>query len=822
MRDLLDRIGAWPHTAAQDLRYGARALARERGFTIAVVLTLALGIGATTAILGVVDAVLVRPLPYARADRLVALLHGGRDPVAPANFLDWRALTRSFVEMGAAEAWGPNVAGDGPPEQVTALRLTGDMLPMLGVRPMLGRVFEAGDDVPGRDHVVVLSHGLWQRRFGGRASAVGETLRLDGEPYTVIGVMPPSFGFAPFWITDAQLWAPLSLAPRAANRAGQSLRVFARLKEGVTMPQAAADVAAVTALLEREAPGTNRDVRVRSLLELTVGDVRPALFVLLAAVSLVLLIACANVAHMLLARGAARRRELAVRSVLGATRGRTVRQLLTESLLLAAAGGAGGVLLALVGVRALAVLGPAFVPRIGTVRMDARVLAASAAVTLLTGLVFAILPALRASRPQLADAFREGGRGASDGVYRRRLRAALVVSEFALAIMLLVGAGLMARSFLALRAVDAGFDPRGVVAMTVSVTGSAHAEPALRGAFFEQLTRSAAALPGVASASLVNHVPLAGDVWGTRYHADGQSAVPRENWPRATWRVAMPGYFRTMGIALRRGRGITEQDRADAAPVAVVNAALATAAWPGEDALGRRLTLDDSTWITVVGVVADVAQDEWGAPPRAELYLPYAQDADYRDGAGNIFAALTLVLRADCAADVSCDASALALAVRRLVSGMDPAVAVSRVQPMERVVADATGRPRFYLALLGTFAAIALALAAVGIYGVTAYAVERRTREIGIRIALGADPWRVVGLVVAQGMVLVAAGAAVGVAGALMLTRLLAGLLYGVGTTDPATFVAVTLLLGGVALVATVIPAARVARTDPLEALRAE
>ncbi|HEX6629893.1 MAG TPA: FtsX-like permease family protein, partial [Gemmatimonadaceae bacterium] len=469
-----------------------------------------------------------------------------------------------------------------------------------------------------------------------------------------------------------------------------------------------------------------------------------------------------------------------------------------------------------------AVLGPAFVPRIGTVRVDGRVLAAAAAVTLCTGLVFAILPALRASRPDLADAFREGGRGASGGVQRRRLRAALVASEFALAIMLLVGAGLMARSFVALRAVDAGFDARGVVAMTLSVTGSAHDEPARRAAFFEQLARDAAALPGVASASLVNHVPLAGDVWGTRYRADGQSAVPHEDWPRATWRVAMPGYFRTMGIALRRGRGITDQDRADAPAVVVVNEALARAAWPGQDPLGRRITLDDSSWVTVVGVVADVAQGEWGAAPGPELYLPYAQDASYRDGTGRIFSSLTLVLRARCAPAAGCDAAALAPAVRRLVSAADPAVALSHVQAMERVVADATGRPRFYLLLLGAFAALALALAAVGIYGVTSYGVSHRRREIGIRIALGASPWAVVGLLVAQGMVLVAAGAAAGVGGALLLTRLMAGLLYGVGAADPVTFVAVTALLGGVALVATAIPAARAARTDPLDALRAE
>ena len=822
------RAGAAFEVLAQDVRYGARALARNPGFTAAAVLALALGIGATTAILGVVDAVLLRPLPYADAARLVTVLHDGRDPVAAANFLDWQAGTRTFAGMGAAQAWGPNLSGGDRPERVSGLRLSADMLPLLGVRPALGRVFGAAEDTPGRDRVAVIGHRLWRRHFGGRASAVGASIMLDGEPFTVIGVMPDSFAFAPFWVRDAEIFAPLALDGAAASRGAQTLRVFARLAPGATLDQARADVARVTTRLEAMYPGTNRGVTVRPLMELVVGDVRPALLMLLSAVALVLLAACANVAHLLLARGVARRRELAIRTALGATRTRTLRQLLTESLLLAALGGAGGVLLALAGLRALVLLAPSFVPRVETVGLDGRVLAASAAITLLCGIAFGLLPGGRVGRAELSgpDAFRDGGRGTTAGPAGQRLRGALVASEFALAVVLLVGAGLMMRSFVALRAIDPGFDPRGVAAATVSVTGTAQADPARRSAFFTDLAGRAAALPGVASASLVNHLPLAGDVWGREFRIEGRPAPAEGESPRATYRVVLPGYFATMRIPVLRGRDVGPGDRAGAPPVVVVSERLAETAWPGEDAIGRRITFDDSTWVTVVGVVRNTMQGEWAATPREELFLPYLQDAGYQESPEGHYASLTVVVRAACggAAGADCDAAAAATvpAMRRLVAELDPAVAVSGAEVMTRVVRRATGAPRFYVLLLGAFAAVALALATVGIYGVMSYGVSQRTREIGIRIALGATPRGVVRQVVGGGMRPALVGAAVGLAGAFLLTRLMAGLLYGVAATDAVTYVSVTLLLLAVALLAGALPARRAARTDPVTALRAE
>ena len=828
------RAGAAFEVLAQDVRYGARALARNPGFTAAAVLALALGIGATTAILGVVDAVLLRPLPYADAARLVTVLHDGRDPVAAANFLDWKAGTRAFAGMGAAQAWGPNLSGGDRPERVSGLRLSADMLPLLGVRPALGRVFGAAEDTPGRDRVAVIGHRLWRRHFGGRASAVGASIMLDGEPFTVIGVMPDSFAFAPFWVRDAEIFAPLALDGAAASRGAQTLRVFARLAPGATLDQARADVARVTTRLEAMYPGTNRGVTVRPLMELVVGDVRPALLMLLSAVGLVLLAACANVAHLLLARGVARRRELAIRTALGATRTRTLRQLLVESLLLAAMGGAGGVLLALAGVRALVLLAPPFVPRVATVAVDGRVLAASAAIALCCGIAFALLPGLRTGRADggAASAFGDGGRGATAGAGRARLRSGLVASEFALALVLLVGAGLMLRSFVALRAIDPGFDARGVAAATVSVTGTGRAEPARRSAFFQELAQRAAALPGVASASVVNHLPLAGDVWGTEFRIEGRPVPAAGESPRATYRVVLPGYFRTMGVPVLRGRDVEPGDRDGAMKVVVVSERLAETAWPGEDPIGRRITLDDSSWVTVVGVVGNTMQDAWVESPREELFLPYLQDAGYQESPQGHYASLTLVARAACgaadarptapAADCVTAAAALLPAMRRLVAELDPAVALSGADVMERVVHRATGAPRFHVVLLGAFAAVALALATVGIYGVTAYSVAQRTREIGIRIALGATPRAVVRQVVADGMRPALAGAVAGLAGALLLTRLMAGLLYGVATTDGATYAAVTALLLAVALAAGAVPARRAARTDPLTAVRGE
>jgi putative ABC transport system permease protein len=814
------RTGAGLETAVRDVRYGLRTLARTPGLTAAMVFVLALGIAASTAVFSVVNAVLLRPLPYDASDRIVVMLHRDRNPVAPANYLDWRRAAKSFERMGAAEVWGPNLTGDDNPERVRGIRVTADILPMLGVAPALGRSLLEGEDRAGSDHVLLLGHELWQSRYAGDPGVVGRAITLDGEAYTVVGVMPPGFAFPHFWAQGSQIWAPLSLEERAANRGGSSLRVFGRLSPGVTVDQARAEMAAITARLETEFPGTNRDLTVRSLIDVVVGDVRPALLVLLGAVGFVLLVTCANVAHMLLARAATRRKEIALRAALGASRTRILRQLLTESLILALTGGAAGLLLARGGIRALVALAPPGLPRLETVALDGSVLAFALAVSLATGLAFGIVPALQATRRDLGDSLREGERGSTGGGGRGGLRSALVASETALALVLLVGAGLMIRSFVALQAVDPGFDRRNVLSLVVSVAGTASAEPSRRSAFFEDVVRDAAALPGVTSASAINHLPLAGDIWGWPFRVEGRPAPKEGEEEFATYRVVLPGYFRTMGIPLRRGRDVSDQDRAGAPGVVVVNEALAARHWPGEDPIGKRLALADRepapTWLTVVGVVKDTVRGRWGAPPEDELFLPYPQVKKYVEDPSSHFAYLTLVVR------TVGDPAALAPALRSAVWARERNAPISEVRVLEEVVEEATARPRFYVVLLGAFAGVALALAAIGIYAVITFAVARRTNEIGIRMALGAEPGDVVRLVVGHGLLVGLAGALAGLLGAFALTRLMSTMLYGVGSHDPLTFASVVAVLAAAALLASYLPARRATRIDPLRALRYE
>jgi putative ABC transport system permease protein len=814
------RLGTCLGTIAADARYGLRALGRNPGFAFAAVLALALGIGATAAIFSVVDAVLLRPLPYREPDRLAVVLHRRVNPVAPANFLDWKRQSTAFESMGAADNWVPNLTGGDEPESVQALRVTADILPMLGIRPLTGRVFLPEEEEPGKEHEVVLSHRLWQRRYAGDPKVVGQSLLLNGEPYTVVGVMPPGFDFPPFWATGTELWVPNVLAPRAANRGGQSLRVFGRLKRGVTLDFARAEMAAITARLEKQFPGSNREVTVNSLTDTVVGDVRPALLVLLAAVAFVLLIACANVAHMLLARAASRQREVAVRAALGASRSRMIRQFLTESLVLALFGGAGGVLLALWGTKLLVSLGPAHLPRLETVALDARVLAFTLGISLLTGIAFGLAPAFKASRRDLTESLREGERGATEGSQRSRLRNVLIASEFALALVLLIGAGLMLRSFAALEAIDPGFDPRRVLTLMVSVAGTREAEPPLRAGFYRQALERIRALPGVASESAINHLPLAGDIWGWSFTIEGRPIPAPGESPGAAYRVTLPGYFKAMGIPILAGRDIAESDDLRSPGAIDVNEWLAKRYWPGENPLGKRITFDDQDknpyWLTVVGVVKNTVRSDWAAAEEGEVYLSYLQHHKYLEDRGSHYSYLTFVVRA------KVEPAALAASVRRVLASLDKSVTVSQVQTMEQVVTQATARPRFYLLLLAAFASIALVLAAVGIYGVISYSVSRRTHEIGLRMALGAGERDVLRLVVRQGMRVALAGAAAGLLGALLLTRLMSTLLYGVRSTDPATFLAVTLVLTGVAVVASYIPARRAARIDPLVALRHE
>ena len=821
------RAGEEPRSTAtldvvqRDVRYAIRSLGRTPAFTVAAVLALALGIGATTAMLSVVNGVLLRPLPYRDSDRLVVILRDGYNPVAPANVADWKAQTRSFTDIATAEAWGPSLLGSDGPERLSGLHVSPGLFPLLGVQPIIGRAFASDEEVAGNDRVAVIGYGLWQRRFGGDRKVVGSTVTLDGAPYTIVGVMPQGFRFAPFWITDAEIWAPLALGPRAVSRTAASLRAFARLRPGVTLDQARSDLAAVTARLEREYPGTNRGVVVQTLKHKVVGDIETPLFVLLVAVGFVLLIACANVAHMLLARGSVRQKEIAVRTALGATRGRIVVQLLVESLVLAVLGGAIGLMIAYWGVRALVAASPSIIPRVSDVSLDPRVLGMSFALTLGTAVVFGLVPALRAARLDLATIFRDGSRGSSEGRGRGRLRSGLVAVEFAIAVVLLVGAGLMVRTFAALRRVDPGFDPRGVVTMTISVSGTAEAPPAARVAFFQQLLPRIRALPGVASAAYINHLPLAGDQWGFGFSVEGKERRAADR-PSATYRVVTPGYFETMRIPLLRGRGVLETDRADAPPVVVINDYMARTYWPGENPIGKRITLDDSTWLTVVGVAKNTVRGDWAAPPAEELFVPFQQARGFASDPGGQYGYVTLVARAACAGGPRCDAASLTPAIVRTVRESERAAPIGAIQTMSSVVSHATTESAFYLVLLAAFALFAVTLAGVGVYGVMSYAVARRRNEIGIRLALGAEPGAVRRLVVGQGLRLAGIGALSGAIAAIGLTQLLRKLLFGVSPTDPLTFGAVVGVLALVAVAASYFPARRATRIDPVSALRGD
>ena len=719
--------------------------------------------------------------------------------------------------MGAAEVWGPSLTGSDHAERISAVRVSAGLLPMIGVTPPVGRLFTADEDEAGREHVVVLEHSFWQSRFASDPAVVGRTITLDGEGYAVVGVAPPGFGFPHFWADGAQLWSPLPLASRAGSRRGESLRVFARLAPGVTLPQARAEVAALTSRLEAQFPGTNRDVQVVPVLDMVVGDVRPAILVLFGAVGFVLLIACANVAHMLLARATARQREMAMRLALGASRARLVAQLGAESLLLAGAGGILGIVLARFGVRALLALAPPGLPRIAGVALDGGALFFTASVTLATGIVFGLAPAFHATRRDVTLSLR-GARGTTDGAGRASLRGLLVGSELALAVVLLIGAGLMVRSFVALRAIDTGFNPQGVMTMVVATAGSGAAEPARRPRFFQDVVRDIAALPGVEAASAINHLPIAGDVWGWAYRVEGRNEPTPDNQPRATYRVVLPRYFAAMQVQVLRGRDLDDRDVASAPGVVVVNEALAARQWPGEDAVGKRIAMadKDAPWLAVVGVVKNTVRGRLAAPPDDEVYLPYLQATPYLEEQDSHFGYLTLVAR------TSGDTAALAPAMRRVVWRHEPNAPVAEVAAMAAVVNKATAAPRFYLVLLGAFSAVALLLAAVGIYAVMSYAVARRTNEIGIRMALGAARAQVLRLVLRQGALVSIGGAVAGLVGALLLTRLMGSMLYGVGARDPLTFGAVAALLTAVALGASYLPARRAARLEPLRALREE
>jgi predicted permease len=800
----------------QDVRFAIRVLRKSPAFTVVAVLTLALGIGANAAIFSLVRAILLQPLPYRDADRLVMIWneYGGKPASnSPPDYLDRKKESRTLDEIAAFRAVSLNLSGTGTPQRVPAARVTASFFSTLGVPPELGRVFSASEDVPGNNSVVVLSHGCWQRRFGGDSSLVGRSVRLNGQPHTVVGVMPPDFNAL---LPDQEAWVPIAFTPQQMsddNRGNEYLDVIARYKPQVDPAQVEAEMDAIAATVP-ERIQDRRDfllsaswgAQVVPLREQFVGDARPALLVLTCAVGLVLLIACANVGNLLLARATKREREVALRAALGAGRGRIVRQLLVESVLLSAMGGAAGLLLAHGGAWLARKLGPATVPLLERVDVDASVLLFLLGVSVASGILFGLLPVLRLARGDLHASLKEG-KGNVGGSGRQRLGGTLVVAEFAISLILLTGTGLLLRSLGRLVQVDPGFESENRLTVALSLPAASYRDGARREAFFRTLLARLESLPGVVSAGAVQSLPLAGTEDTSTVALEGRPTPAGQAEPSAEYRMVTPGYRRAMGIPLVKGRDFDGRDSADGARVMMVNELAARRFWPNEEPIGKRISFGDTRWYEVVGVTGSVRHKGLDVAGREQVYIPHAQDP-----VPNMY----LVLHS------SVSPEPMSRAIRQAVSELDGDLPIYDVKTMADRLDRSLALRRSGVAVLVAFASAALLLAAVGLHGVMAYSIAQRTREIGIRMALGAQRREVLGMVVGQGMKLALAGAAVGTLGALFVMRLLEGLLYGVKPDDAPTLVAGAFLLGTVALFACYLPARRATGVDPVVALRHE
>jgi putative ABC transport system permease protein len=801
----------------QDLRYALRRITKNPGFTIVSVLTLALGIGANSAIFSVVNGVLLKPLPFKDPASLVALYHlseGQRATMSGPNFTDMRRLSTTLADAAAISEYRTILTGQGDPVRLNAADVSAGFFNVLGVQPALGRTFRSEENETGRTNVAILADGLWRQQFGGDPQVVGKNIILDGVSRQVVGVMPPGFAYP----ADRVLWTPIEHTPGflSEQRAAWYLTGIGRAKPRVAIPNVAAEIDAIGKQLARQYPDANEalDFQAVPLHEAMVGDIRTAVLVLLGAVGFVLLIACANVANLLLARAAARETEMAVRTALGAGRGRLVRQLLTESVILSVVGAGFGLLIAVWSVELLVTLQPQGIPRLNDVRVDAAVIGFSGGLAVLTGLIFGLVPAFQSTRMRLASTLKEGGRSAPTSRGGTRMRGALVIAEMALAVMLLTGAGLLIRSFVKLAAVDPGFHVEQALTFELSLPDSRYEREAQQVAFFEQLIPRLRSVPGVRDVGAVLSLPLSGSSLVLSFAVSGRPPVPPAQQPVMHVRVATPDYFKTIGIPLERGRMFTDLDREGTQPVVLLTKAAVREFFPNEDPIGKKITLGwgrgpgtPRAGGEVVGVIGDVKDAGLNEADPPLLYLPYRQWP---------VQAMSVVVK------TSVPPASITDVVRREVYSVDPSIPISNLRTLEQIVARSISQPRFYMTLLAVFAGVALLLAAIGIFGVLSYAVAQRTREIGIRMALGARERTVVGLVVRHAMILATAGVLIGVGAAFFLSRTLSTLLYDTTPRDPVTFASVAGLLLFVALFASYVPARRATRVDPIVALRTE
>jgi putative ABC transport system permease protein len=811
-------------TSWQDLRFGARTLGRNPGFAAIAVLTLAIGIGANAAIFSVVNAVLLRPLPWSEPDRAVMIWSKwtafDKTWVATGEVVDYRARSRTLEEIAA---WGDsqvNLTGDGDPERVSAANVTSNLFSTLGVNPIIGRTFTAEEDMPQGPNVVVLGYGLWNRRYAADASIVGRAILVNGRSFEVLGVMPPDFVLP----TDfgnpepTQLWMPLQMDPASTDHGSHGLYAAGRLKRGATVRQASDELHGIARAMTQEGlypVQMQFDTVVLSLADEVVGTVRRSIWLLFGAVAFLLLIACANVANLLLARAEARQREMAVRSALGAGRLRVLRQLLTESLALTTISTIAGLGLAYAGVRLVAWWNPASIPRVSGVSLDLRVLLFTAVVALVTTMLFGLAPALRALRVDLTDSLKDGGQNASTGGARQRFRNGLVIVEMALAVVLLVGAGLMLRSLWALQRVPLGFEPSGVLTMRVALPAATYQQPEQVVAFFERLMDNVRPLPGVQRAGAARLLPLGSTIGDFGMMVEGYQPPPGTN-AKGDWQIVTDGYLEAMGERVIRGRTIAPTDDTDSMLVALINEEMARRYWNGRDAIGGRFKIGGAPsrpWVTVVGIVGDVRHNGITEAVKEKFYVPHTQ---WHKSVGNPIRAMSLVIK------TSTDPAGLVDPVRQQIRALDPNLPIAQVRTMSDIVGANMSTPRFTGFLLSAFAVMALMLSAIGIYGVLSYLVSRRTREIGIRVAVGADRAHVLALVLRSGLALALAGVAIGLAAAALSTRLMGTLLHDVSPLDPATFAAVGIGLSMIAAVASLVPAWRATRVDPVIALKSE